>query len=65
MAIAPWGPADIEAAPERLGLQGSPTQVVRVFSPDRRQGEVLLMSGDTSEAQANALVAQLAQNGLV
>ena len=33
-----WKPDDIEAPAEKLGLQGSPTQVVKVFSPPRREG---------------------------
>lgn len=40
--IAKWTAADIEADPDRCGLNGSPTNVVRVFAPTRtRQGERL------------------------
>ena len=37
-----WSPQDIEADTGRLGLAGSPTEVIRVFSPEiRSKGEVL------------------------
>ncbi|MBP6964402.1 MAG: electron transfer flavoprotein subunit beta/FixA family protein [Armatimonadetes bacterium] len=36
--IPVWTAADIEAPAEKLGLQGSPTQVVKVFSPPHREG---------------------------
>ena len=36
--IPMWKPADIEADEAKLGLQGSPTQVVKVFSPPHREG---------------------------
>lgn len=36
--IPVWTSADIEAPAEKLGLQGSPTQVVKVFSPPHREG---------------------------
>ncbi len=33
-----WKAVDIEAPEEKLGLAGSPTQVVKVFSPPHREG---------------------------
>ena len=33
-----WKPDDIEAPAEKLGFEGSPTQVVKVFSPPHREG---------------------------
>lgn len=37
-----WSAADIAAEPEKIGLKGSPTQVVRIFTPPRRgKGEML------------------------
>ncbi len=36
--IPVWKPDDIEASPDKIGLQGSPTQVIKVFSPPRREG---------------------------
>lgn len=44
--IPVWGPEDIGADTSRLGLLGSPTEVVRVFSPElRTRGEVKELSG--------------------
>jgi len=36
--IKVWGAAEINAAPERLGLKGSPTQVKEIFTPPLRTG---------------------------
>lgn len=33
-----WRPADIDASEDKLGFNGSPTQVVRIFSPPHREG---------------------------
>lgn len=49
--------ADIGAEPENIGLAGSPTQVVRVFSPEAK-GDRTIFSG-TVEEQVNQLVEQL------
>ncbi len=47
--ITVWGARDIAANPARIGLNGSPTRVVRVFAPTRRgRGEIL--TGDVDEA---------------
>ena len=46
--IPTWTAEDIDADPLRCGLNGSPTNVIRVFSPQRqRQGEML--EGETQE----------------
>jgi len=42
---------DIEADPEQLGLKGSTTQVVRVFSPELR-GERCMLAGTATEQVA-------------
>ncbi|WP_028584285.1 electron transfer flavoprotein subunit beta/FixA family protein [Desulfogranum mediterraneum] len=49
--------ADIQAAPENIGLGGSPTKVVRVFSPEAR-GDRQIFTG-TVEEQVDQLVQQL------
>lgn len=36
--IPVWTAADLGAPEEKLGLQGSPTQVVKIFSPPHREG---------------------------
>ena len=47
--------ADIDIAPEELGLQGSPTNVLKVFAPEKRAG------GETREGEPPDLVAWLAE----
>ena len=48
-----WGPADLEADPERLGLSGSPTRVVKIHKPTvARQGQKLLAGDPTAAAEA-------------
>lgn len=53
-----WSAADIGADPERCGLKGSPTKVVRVFSPPVREATAERIAGD-AETQAEALVDRL------
>jgi len=50
--------ADIEADPEQLGLKGSTTQVVRVFSPELK-GERAMLTG-TADEQVAQLYEKLA-----
>jgi len=40
--IPTWGAADIEAEPDKLGLDGSPTKVIRIFTPPPREGGEML-----------------------
>lgn len=61
-----WTEADLpDAEPRLLGLEGSPTKVVQVFSPPKREGGVRWITGDSPQAQADELVAQLLAAGLV
>ena len=46
--IAHWTAKDIEADPQSLGLSGSPTNVVKIFTPPQRQGGQML-AGETPE----------------
>jgi len=56
-AIHQFSAADIGADPQCIGLAGSPTQVVRVFSPEPR-GDRKIFSGSVAE-QVDQLVACL------
>ncbi len=40
--ITTWGAADIEAEHDKLGLDGSPTKVVKIFTPPAREGGEML-----------------------
>jgi len=58
-----WGAHALGIDPEAVGLPGSPTRVLRVFTPKRViEGEML---AGTAEAQVDALIERLAGAGLV
>ena len=46
--IVKWTADDIKADPKSLGLEGSPTRVVKIFTPPARKGGEML-SGDTTD----------------
>jgi electron transfer flavoprotein beta subunit len=47
-----WTAADINADPQRCGLNGSPTKVIRVFTPAARSdGEILVGEPDETAEQ--------------
>ncbi|MDD5135745.1 MAG: electron transfer flavoprotein subunit beta/FixA family protein [Candidatus Omnitrophica bacterium] len=46
--IVKWTAEDIKAEPKSLGLDGSPTRVVKIFTPTPRKGGEML-KGDTSD----------------
>jgi len=54
--IAVWGAADIDAVPENIGLEGSPTKVMDVFAPKARAG------GEILEGEPDEMVAKLIEN---
>lgn len=60
--IVRWSAPDVEADPKRLGLTGSPTQVVKIFSPPRPSGGKIF-EGSVSEA-VTQLLAELQQAGI-
>ena len=52
--ITTWGQNDLNLDPQQIGLCGSPTQVVKIFTPAQREGGQML-KGETLE-MANQLV---------
>ena len=46
--IKNWTAQEIEADPKLIGLEGSPTRVVKIFTPPARKGGEML-SGDTGD----------------
>jgi electron transfer flavoprotein beta subunit len=46
--ITKWNADDIGANPKNLGLEGSPTRVVKIFTPPARKGGEML-KGDTAD----------------
>ncbi len=55
--IKKWGQADIEADESDLGLNGSPTQVKNIFTPEARSGRMMLEG--SPEEQVEALLKEL------
>ena len=53
--IIKWGAEDIGAESDKLGLDGSPTKVVKIFTPPPRGG------GEMLEGEPNEVVAQLVE----
>lgn len=54
---AKWTAADLEADPAALGLDGSPTRVIKIFTPEQRKGGEMLKGGtaDVSKELAELL----------
>ncbi|MGI5839096.1 MAG: electron transfer flavoprotein subunit beta/FixA family protein [bacterium] len=51
----PWTAATIDADPERIGLQGSPTGVVRIFNPPLPEGKGEIWRGSSEENTARLI----------
>ncbi|MFA6078333.1 MAG: electron transfer flavoprotein subunit beta/FixA family protein [Candidatus Omnitrophota bacterium] len=51
--IIKWNAEDIDADPKSIGLEGSPTRVVKIFTPPQRKGGEMI-TGDTAEVTAKA-----------
>lgn len=62
--IPVWKPEDIGADPEKLGLNGSPTRVVKTQPPDPRQADTIRIEGTPQEC-AQSLVHELRLRSLV
>ncbi|HEQ71578.1 MAG TPA: electron transfer flavoprotein subunit beta/FixA family protein [Spirochaetia bacterium] len=60
--ITVWGAADIEVDPQRLGLTGSPTQVVKIFTPPKPSGGKIFEGGVTESVAE--LLSELKKAGL-
>jgi len=57
MEIATWGPEEIEAKKENIGLHGSPTRVVKISTPKvSRNGDIRVPN---SENELNAAINEL------
>ena len=61
--IGTWTAKDLGAIPENIGLTGSPTQVVKIFSPPSRGGGEMII-GELEE-QAEKLVAKIRELKIV
>jgi len=66
MEIPQLGPADLpHVDPALLGLDGSPTKVVRIFPPPQREGKVEIIAADGADQVADALSDRLLQDKVI
>lgn len=63
LKVAAWSAADIGSDENKIGLRGSPTQVVRIFPPSPR-GQREVLSG-TVEEQVATLAKKLKEQSLI
>jgi electron transfer flavoprotein beta subunit len=61
--IPTWTAADLEVSADKVGLSGSFTRVVKIFTP-RREKKAEMLQGDT-ETQVSSLMSRLKDAGLV
>lgn len=61
--IITWGAKDLEAKENRIGLEGSPTQVIKIFTPQPRGGGEMIEGTPTE--QAAKLVEKLRETKIV
>jgi electron transfer flavoprotein beta subunit len=61
--LVTWGAKDLVLEEERIGLQGSPTQVIKIFTPEPR-GKGEMVEGDPKE-QAAQLVDKLRESKVI
>jgi electron transfer flavoprotein alpha/beta subunit len=63
LVVKPWSAKDINADENKLGLKGSPTQVVRIFPPAPR-GQREMLSGPLEE-QVGTVIKRLKDQSLI
>ena len=54
-----WSNAVLKLDPNTIGLLGSPTQVRRIFAPERKKGEVILGEGENKGVAINTIFTKL------
>jgi electron transfer flavoprotein beta subunit len=63
--VSLWDNSVMGLDTERIGLNGSPTQVRKIFSPERAQGEILGEADADPAAVASLLVSRLQEKDLL
>lgn len=64
--IPVWGSQDLPHANESLlGLDGSPTQVVKIFTPPKRDGRVEIIEAETIEETTGCLADKLIEERMI
>jgi len=60
-----WDNSQLKLPPERIGLKGSPTNVKRIFSPERAKGEILGDGERDPQGAVRLLIGKLIEKGLI
>ena len=61
VAIPTWTNEMLKLPPEQIGLKGSPTNVKKIFAPERKVGEILGDGEKDPEGAVNLLIQKLAE----
>jgi len=64
-SVVLWDNKEMKLDRETIGLQGSPTQVRRIFSPERAKGEILGNGAKDPEQSAQLLIDKLVEKDLL
>ncbi|MFC1591031.1 electron transfer flavoprotein subunit beta/FixA family protein [Thermodesulfobacteriota bacterium] len=65
ISIKVWTNGALKLDPETIGLLGSPTQVRRIFAPEREMGEVMMGEGDQKDVAVDAAFNKLIEHDIV
>jgi len=60
-----WTNAQLKLDPATIGLPGSPTQVRRIFAPEREQGEIMMGEGPDRSKAVEACFEKLIDRDIV
>jgi electron transfer flavoprotein beta subunit len=63
--VATWTNQVLKLETERIGLRGSPTQVKRIFAPQRAKGETVQGAGEHQPAAMKYVLEKLVDWGVV
>jgi electron transfer flavoprotein beta subunit len=63
--VSLWDNQEMGLATETIGLNGSPTQVRRIFSPERAKGEILGDGANNPEETARLLLDKLIETDII
>ena len=65
IAVTLWDNNEMALDPETIGLKGSPTQVRKIFSPERTKGEILGDGENNPEEAAQLLLSKLIEQDII
>ena len=63
--ILTWNNAVLKLTPEQIGLKGSPTNVKRIFAPERQKGEILGDGEKDPKGAVDLLVRKMIEKELI